>query len=155
LTEIDRVKIILAGPKDSGKTCIANYLGNLTPELTPTSRPTIGVRIVEFERTGLKLVKQKAIQRDGKVLVELWDVSGEKNFQACWPSICKDAQGLLLAFNPDARNAEKDIEFWYKSFNARIKDSSCLVLAHHRDEESAKTPTKLRKSDILSNPTLY
>jgi Rab-like protein 5 len=141
----ERVKLILAGPKDTGKTCLANYLGNLTPKLTATSRPTIGVRIVEFERTGLKLVKQKGIQKDGKVLVELWDVSGDKNFQACWPAICKDAQGLLLVFNPDSRNAEKDIEFWYKSFNPKIKDSCILVLGHHKDEEATKKPTKLRK----------
>lgn len=140
--EAERVKIILVGPKDSGKTCMANFLSSLTAELTANSSPTIGVRIVEFER---KLSKQKAIQREQKVLVELWDVSGDKNFQACWPAILKEAQGILFMFNPEARNSEKDIEFWYKSFVTKIKDSCCLVFAHHRDEESATKSTKLRK----------
>ncbi|KAL0485535.1 intraflagellar transport protein ift22 [Acrasis kona] len=144
MSDTDRIKILLVGPKENGKTGIANYLGGLSTELNSLTKPTIGVRIVEFERNGLKLVKQKAIQRDGKVMVELWDVSGDKIFQQCWPAIIKDTHGVLIVYNPDSRNAEKELDFWHKAFASKIKDSCCLVFAHHQDEEAAKNATKLR-----------
>jgi len=30
----------------------------------------------------------------------------------CWPAIMKDAQGVVLVYNPDNRAHEKEIEIW-------------------------------------------
>merc|ERR1712046_468239 len=36
-----------------------------------------------------------------KTGVELWDVSGATEYENCWPAIQKDADAVIVAFNPD------------------------------------------------------
>ena len=48
------VKVLMVGPKDSGKSALANYIADAVqnsenPSQAPT-QPTKGVRIVEFDR---------------------------------------------------------------------------------------------------------
>jgi len=47
---LDRIKILIIGPKSSGKSTIANFLGGRKHILTKNYRPTNGVRILEFEK---------------------------------------------------------------------------------------------------------
>ena len=54
MTEVAEVKILMAGPKSSGKSALANFIADAvqnseTPSQAPT-QPTKGVRIVEFSR---------------------------------------------------------------------------------------------------------
>ncbi|VDQ06634.1 unnamed protein product [Trichobilharzia regenti] len=63
-------------------------------------------RILEYEQK-LK-VKGKVI----KVEVELWDVSGDKKFEACWPAIFKGSHGIVFVYNPDNSNHEKELNEW-------------------------------------------
>jgi len=71
---LDRIKILIIGPKGAGKSTIANYLAGRKHVLTENYRPTIGVRIVEFEKDA---PKNKNIPGDSKITVEMWDVSGD------------------------------------------------------------------------------
>ena len=50
----------------------------------------------------------------------------------CWPAIMRDADGVVLVYNPDNRAHEKEIEIWHEFFcrEAGIDDSKCLALAH-------------------------
>ena len=55
MDRLQEVKIVMCGPKSSGKTALANYIADAVqnaenPTLAPT-QPTKGVRIVEFDRT--------------------------------------------------------------------------------------------------------
>ena len=48
------VKVLMVGPKDSGKTALTNFIADAVqnaenPKQAPT-QPTKGVRIVEFDR---------------------------------------------------------------------------------------------------------
>ncbi|CAH8848709.1 unnamed protein product [Trichobilharzia szidati] len=70
--------------------------------LTSISSP----RILEYEQK-LK-VKGKVV----KVEVELWDVSGDKKFEACWPAIFKGSHGIVFVYNPDNSNHEKELNEW-------------------------------------------
>ena len=47
---MSKVKILVLGPSRAGKSTIANILGDLQDGLSSTYRPTIGCRIVDFER---------------------------------------------------------------------------------------------------------
>ena len=44
-----KVKIVMVGPCQSGKTMIANFLADATETVGGEYRPTAGVRILEFE----------------------------------------------------------------------------------------------------------
>ena len=53
-TMATEVKVLMVGPKDSGKSALANYIADAVqnsenPTMAPT-QPTKGVRIVEFDR---------------------------------------------------------------------------------------------------------
>jgi Rab-like protein 5 len=51
----------------------------------------VGVRILEFERD----VKSKG-GRVAKIQVEVWDASGDKKFENCWPAITRNVRRRLL-----------------------------------------------------------
>lgn len=48
-----------------------------------------------------------------KVELQLWDVSGNKRYQNCWPAIFKGAHGVILVYNPDKPSHAKELEEWY------------------------------------------
>lgn len=66
-----KLKIVVAGPKGSGKTLISNCIAGQSDKLTTeTYNPTAGVRILEHE-----------LQLNGVhevIQVELWDASGDQ-----------------------------------------------------------------------------
>lgn len=69
-------KILVVGPKESGKTNITDLLAGFLEKPSEEYDPTVGVRIREI------LVNQ-SVQRRGlgdKILIELWDVSGDPAF---------------------------------------------------------------------------
>ncbi|GLE10842.1 hypothetical protein PINS_up023099 [Pythium insidiosum] len=84
------LKLLIVGPKEAGKTTIANFLCEQTDRLGGPEKyqPTIGVRILELEKN--------------KTNVELWDVSGDQVYEACWPAVTKDAHGVILVYNPES-----------------------------------------------------
>ena len=47
---MSRIKILVIGPTKAGKSTVANILGDLQEGLSTVYRPTIGARIVDFER---------------------------------------------------------------------------------------------------------
>ena len=83
------MKVIVCGPKSSGKTSISNYLSGQTDKLgVERYNPTVGVRILEFE-----------LQLHGvseQVNIELWDASGDSKYEGCWRAIMHDADGVIL-----------------------------------------------------------
>ncbi|CCI50430.1 unnamed protein product [Albugo candida] len=98
------LKVLVIGPKSSGKTTIANFLAGHQDRLGGQEQyqPTVAVRILETECN--------------KASVELWDVSGDQIYEACWPAIIKDAQGVLLVYNPESHSHESEAMLWYEWF---------------------------------------
>ena len=79
----ESIKLLVIGPSMSGKSTISNYVSEHSDQLQEY-RPTAGVRILEFEKEAPKHPKHP-IQE--KVMVELWDVSGDIKYERCWPMI--------------------------------------------------------------------
>ena len=50
-----KVKIVMVGPCQSGKTMIANFLSDATENVGGEYRPTAGVRILEFELASINV----------------------------------------------------------------------------------------------------
>ncbi|RLN48653.1 hypothetical protein BBJ29_009000 [Phytophthora kernoviae] len=114
------LKILVVGPKEAGKSVIANFLAEHSDRLGGQERyqPTVGVRILELEK--------------GKANVELWDVSGDQNFEACWPAVMKDVDAIILVYNPESHVHESEAMLWYEWFiqNSGLDTSQCLVFEH-------------------------
>ncbi|KAG5193104.1 FAP9, ras superfamily GTPase-like flagellar protein [Tribonema minus] len=130
-------KIVVCGPSRGGKTSLANFLAGLSESVGHPSlkyEPTAGVRILECER-------QPGIA-GGKVMVELWDVSGNMSYETCWPAIIKDADGVVLVFNPEIPTHEPEIATWYDQFalGPKVPIECCLVVAHRADPKPVPRP---------------
>ena len=54
---MSKVKILILGPQKAGKSTIANILGDLQDGPSTIYRPTVGCRIVDFERDPPATVK--------------------------------------------------------------------------------------------------
>ena len=125
--DLVRSKVLVMGPKRCGKTRIANFLAkhDEAPNFAAYT-PTKGTRILEFEES------VQTGKRSVTAACELWDCSGDRQYEGCWPAILRDVHGVVLVYDPTIKEQEKDIEMWYKSYTARLglKESQVLVFAH-------------------------
>ncbi|XP_032236763.1 intraflagellar transport protein 22 homolog isoform X2 [Nematostella vectensis] len=137
-------KILVLGPCESGKTVIANFLSDATETSGGDYHPTQGVRILEFECNSIEITPGRTANCE----VELWDCSGNHRFSTCWPAFQKDANGVIIVYNPDQPNQDKDLETWYTQFvqTQMLKDSQCIVFAHHKPMGTERTRTQIPPS---------
>lgn len=66
------------------------------------------MRIVEFESNDLELDGERV-----EAEVELWDCSGDKQYQRCWPAIRRNTDGVILVCRPDQHNGSALLP-WYQ-----------------------------------------
>lgn len=132
MSQDERVKILILGPSQVGKSNVANYLSGTKEHATANYKETCPLRVFEVFIEGLSIGGQRRGGRGTRAVAEVWDVSGNTRFQACWPAIAKDAHGAIFVFNPAIANQEKELELWYKSFAvpAQIKDEHIMVFGH-------------------------
>merc|ERR1719326_364827 len=104
-----RQKILFVGPCEGGKSTIANVLAENSDVPSDNYRPTVGVRILEFEGEVVRRFNRQAT-------IELWDVSGDQKYSKCWPAIKKDAVGCVLVYNPERQEQEQDVEQCFQWF---------------------------------------
>uniref|UniRef100_A0A914DL51 Rab-like protein 5 n=1 Tax=Acrobeloides nanus TaxID=290746 RepID=A0A914DL51_9BILA len=127
-----KTKILILGPVKGGKTAISNYLADSAEVIGKDYRPTQGVRIVEFESNELELDGERV---DAEV--ELWDCSGDRKFESCWPAIRHGTNGAILVVNPEQATGEQ-LLLWYNEFVQKIglRQEHVLVLLHHTSEQT-------------------
>jgi intraflagellar transport protein 22 len=131
------IKVVIAGPKGSGKSTIGNYIGgNRESLVTERYSPTAGVRILEMESNGTN--------------VELWDASGDHAYEACWKAIMNEADGVLLVYNPDAPSQDQQIMDWFEFFVRKngLSDEQCMVFAHRSNPSTSND--KFRPPPLFS-----
>jgi len=126
------VKVLMVGPKGSGKSALANYIADAVQNSETPSQAfpeTKGVRIVEFDR------KVRGKKGTENVSVELWDVSGNRElYEGTWPAIMHGAVGVVYVYDATKVGEEKDLDQWHRSFGQSlgVKDSQILVMAHKK-----------------------
>ena len=98
------LKILVVGPQGAGKTTIANILGEIQEGPSQNYRPTIGVRIIEYEKNA-----PASSNVYGKVNIEFWDVSGDWRFEKCWGPIQKGAHGIIFVLDPGSPAGEDQL----------------------------------------------
>uniref|UniRef100_A0A0B7AA55 Intraflagellar transport protein 22 homolog n=1 Tax=Arion vulgaris TaxID=1028688 RepID=A0A0B7AA55_9EUPU len=131
---MSKVKVIIVGPPESGKTVLCNFLADATESSGGEYHPTQGVRIVEFEASAVD-TGHAAID------VELWDCSGDRKFEACWPAMVRDASGAIFVYNPDQPNHDKDLDTWFSFINGNnhLKEGQCFVFAHRKPHTAGES----------------
>ncbi|CAH2096164.1 unnamed protein product [Euphydryas editha] len=132
--QLNKLKILMIGPSDSGKTAIANFLSeSINVEEVNSSRPTQGVRIVEFALSHLNVNEKQY-----KVDIEMWDCSGDHRFESCWPALRLRVQGVILVCSSNTANiAARELELLYNYFvsQAKLSAKQCVVLYNCTDDQ--------------------
>ncbi|CAG0918463.1 unnamed protein product [Notodromas monacha] len=133
---MQKLKIVVAGPKKGGKTVLANILAEASENPIGAYRPTKGVRIIEFEGTASGS-SSSGLPLNVKVDVEMWDCSGDASFENCWPVIQDGANGVLFVYRSGNASDAKEMDSFYSSFVAQrgIKDRNCMVFANIFDKD--------------------
>ncbi|XP_078047622.1 intraflagellar transport protein 22 homolog [Augochlora pura] len=126
------LKIVVIGPVRSGKTTIANFLADAT-EIPYDYHPTQGVRILEFELQDIN-VNSKNIAKD----IELWDCSGDRKFESCWPAIRKNLNGVILVYSEKSDECSKQIQEFYDYFVTQTKlgPDKCVILCYDPEKKN-------------------
>ncbi|CAL1289079.1 unnamed protein product [Larinioides sclopetarius] len=135
-----KVKLLVIGPCECGKTVISNFLADATETIPNEYYPTQGVRIVEFESDNLNIGGRIA-----KAEVELWDCSGDTKFENCWPALMKEANGVIFVYSSDFSNIRKEMDMWYANFvqTQGLKDAHCMVFCHRKPNQPETRSSEL------------
>ena len=136
-----KVKILVVGPCKGGKTLLSNILSHNnhnTNHITTTTtyKPTKLSRILWFEVNGVPIEDN---QRSTDVVVELWDCSGDRKFEVCWPSMLQNTDGIIFVYDPRVQNQLSELHYFYENFARRdfgISDRHCVVFALQRTGNS-------------------
>ncbi|RUS70315.1 hypothetical protein EGW08_021921, partial [Elysia chlorotica] len=138
---MSKAKVIVVGPCEAGKTVLCNFLADATEFSGGEYHPTQGVRIVEFETNGPDKSRSA-------VDVELWDCSGDRRYESCWPAMIRDASGAIFVYNPDQPNHDKELDTWLSFIlkNSRVKPKRSLCVAMHKHGEARRVKSNPRES---------
>ncbi|CAL8088743.1 unnamed protein product [Calicophoron daubneyi] len=136
---MNHIKIVIVGPMECGKSYLSNFLSEAVEQVTGEYRPTCGVRIIEYEMN--LPVKNKIF----KVDVEIWDVSGNKKYESCWPATFKGAHGAVFVYNPDHADHGKELDYWHSVLvqNTSLKDGNCCLIGHKRPNKNEREACNL------------
>ncbi|XP_068223177.1 intraflagellar transport protein 22 homolog [Palaemon carinicauda] len=124
-----KVKIVIVGPPECGKTMLANFLSEAAEIGSGEYRPTKGCRIIEFE---IPNVSVKGMTT--KAEVELWDVSGDRSYENCWPAIQKGLNGVIFVYNPGRDEHAQALDSLHSHFAEQqgVRETQCIVFCHHK-----------------------
>jgi hypothetical protein len=130
----DRVKILVVGPSQTGKSNISNFLSKFRQTPTEAYIETNPLRILEFTVEGLAATAGG--RRTGKgvrATVELWDVGGDTRHQNCYEAIKSGAHGIIFVCNIDEPGSEKKLDLYAKHLMdpQKVPATHCVVFAHH------------------------
>ena len=134
-----KLKIALVGAIAQGKTRVANVLGGIATQ--GVYDPTAGCRIIELERP--LTVREPKTRREIQIVasVELWDVSGDLQYENAWPACQKDVHGVIvvaeaLQMQLEQSAPEKQVDFWFQAFCGRagLEAAQAFVMVLANDE---------------------
>ena len=124
-----KLKILILGATGCGKSSVANYLAEKSETVDKTYKPTVGCRILEFEKN----VSHGRAPLGEPWLIQLWDLSGDTKYEGCWTAIKHETNGIMILINGDQRQNDEEFLGWIKTFphKMNIAPNYCLGLSHH------------------------
>ena len=150
------LKIIIVGPQKVGKTVIANSLSEFSQTISPDYHPTVGVRVLETEKTytdeqvsNIPILKKNKLS---KVKIELWDMSGDRRFESTWPAIKYGANGVIIVLDAVNDKYEGVIDEWMNNFCTEISPEIVTRFSYKKDD--SKGLSKVKQSHQFPNLTI-
>ena len=147
------LKIVIVGPQKVGKTTIANSLSEFSHTISPDYHPTVGVRILETEKTyteeqvsSISILKKNKLN---KVKIEIWDMSGDRRFESTWPSIKYGANGVIIVIDSVNDKYEGIIGEWMSNFCNEIEPENVTCFSYKK--EDSKGISKVKQSHQFPN----
>ena len=147
------LKIVIVGPQKVGKTTIANSLSEFSHTISPDYHPTVGVRILETEKTyteeqvsSIQILKKNKLN---KVKIEIWDMSGDRRFESTWPSIKYGANGVIIVLDSVNEKYEGIIGEWMSYFCNEIDPENVTCFSYKKDD--SKGISKIKQSHQYPN----
>ena len=140
------LKIIIVGPQKVGKTVIANSLSEFSQTISPDYHPTVGVRVLETEKTytdeqvsNIPILKKNKLS---KVKIELWDMSGDRRFESTWPAIKYGANGVIIVLDAVNDKYEGVIDEWMNNFCTEISPEIVTCFSYKKEESKGIAKSK-------------
>ncbi|XP_042219355.1 intraflagellar transport protein 22 homolog [Homarus americanus] len=125
----NKVKLLMVGPPECGKTALTNFLSEAGEVGGEEYRPTKGCRIVEFEVPNVTVSSMTT-----KAEVELWDVSGDRRYENCWPAIQRGCNGAIFVYSPGREDHSRYLDTLYTHFVEQqgLRETQCVVFCHYK-----------------------
>ena len=150
------MKLILCGPSKVGKTTIANSLSEFSHVVSPDYHPTRGVRILELEKTltGESAKKLQAIKKSStpNLNLEIWDISGDKKFQNCWPAIKYGAHAIIIVVDAVSVRYESSLDEWLNTFCTDFDNKRIACFSYRKDDAKKEVKGKKTCNQLPSMP---
>ncbi|KAF8564637.1 hypothetical protein P879_06634 [Paragonimus westermani] len=161
---MNRLKLVVVGPTKCGKSYLCNFLSESVEQVTEEYRPTCGVRFVFLDPHILRIsfssiieyeLNTTIVNKPCKVELELWDLSGNRKYENCWPACFKGSHGAIFVYNPDHSEHIKELEDWHmiSSRNMQLKESSCCVISNKKSNagrDAVSLPSALERFQRLT-----
>ena len=98
-------------------------------------------RILEFDASTHSAQSWKG----GRESIELWDCSGDKKYEKCFPAIMKGAVGVILVYNPDDQEHINQLQYWHDKMIRPMKLNDEQVIVFQHRPQATFLPPKERK----------
>ncbi|XP_018650877.1 hypothetical protein Smp_174780 [Schistosoma mansoni] len=97
------------------------------------------LQILEYEQ------KIKIKGKPSKVEVELWDASGDRKYETCWPAIFRGSHGVVFVYNPDNPYHIDDLHNWYREVPSSLglSEQQMCIICHKKPDTSTRDPVSL------------
>ena len=142
--EFKKLKVILLGEKDVGKTSLIDrYVSN---KFNVISKSTIGDDI-----------KQKKIEIDKTLTVNLAisDTTNEEKLGQITKNYYLDAHGAIIVFDLTNENSFKKVKFWMDELNSKGPRDVVLCLLANKADLTADRVVKYEDAKELAGDNLY
>jgi Rab-like protein 5 len=76
-----------------------------------------------------------------------------RSYEACWPAVGKDADGVILVFNPDIEGQEQELVGWFERFvlSHNLTKQQCIIFAN----QSSHMKGRPQEPEIRKFSTLH
>jgi len=137
----EALKVAIIGPKEGGKTRFTNHVTAQGIPPTTLYDPTVGVRVVQH-------VQELEVPQP--VPTEVWDCSGDHEYESCWPALLQDLNGIIVVFNPANQTQTSDARVWCEWFclKAQLGKGQCVMLALTEDSSLQHAPLVIMNGDF-------
>lgn len=122
MSDSELIKIVIAGPEDTGKTSLRLRLTNGI--FKSMSIPTIGVEYENYE----------FITNDEKIKLQIWDTAGQARFRSVAKAYFRYSLGAILVFDITNRRSFDELNIWINDLHNLCAENAYIILVGNKSD---------------------